>query len=138
MARFIDLIAIEGPERGMRYAVEQGAYRVIGRAYDDSTTTLRVTPEGDRALDTDQSQVVDALLRTRPRGTARRGADIVVRDASVSRTHALVFVDTAIVTVADLVSTNGTKVNGAMVRDVQLKPGDVIHLGKTKLRIEEG
>jgi pSer/pThr/pTyr-binding forkhead associated (FHA) protein len=142
MARFIDLVAVEGPERGMRYAIEENTYRVVGRAFDDgSSMTVRVTPDGDRALDYEQTAVVDELLRGRSRAgrsVARRGHDIALRDPSVSRTHALVFVEAGKATVADLVSTNGTKVNGAPVRDVALQPGDVIHLGKTRLRVEEG
>jgi pSer/pThr/pTyr-binding forkhead associated (FHA) protein len=35
-------------------------------------------------------------------------------------------------------STNGTRVNGTPITDVDLREGDVIHLGKTRLRVEEG
>jgi pSer/pThr/pTyr-binding forkhead associated (FHA) protein len=40
--------------------------------------------------------------------------------------------------VADLMSTNGTRVNGQGITDTDLRAGDVIHLGKTRLRVDEG
>jgi pSer/pThr/pTyr-binding forkhead associated (FHA) protein len=146
MARFVDLLAVEGPDKGMRYSIEEGTYRVLARSQDDSQSTLQMTPDGDRALDQAAQARVDELFgagenaragRSRT-GFRKRGPDIVLKDGTVSRTHALVFVDKEIVSVADLMSTNGTKVNGSLVEDVDLKEGDVIHVGKTRLRIEEG
>jgi pSer/pThr/pTyr-binding forkhead associated (FHA) protein len=142
MARFVDLIAIEGPDRGMRYTIEENTYRVLVRASDEAVSTLQMTPDGDRALDRHQEQLVDEVLGQKSRGPRtqykKRGPDIVLRDGSVSRTHALVFVEKSSVSVVDLMSTNGTKVNGSLVKDVEVKEGDVIHVGKTRLRIEDG
>lgn len=142
MARFVDLVAIEGPDRGMRWSVEEGAYRVIARIDDDRHSTLQMTPDGDRALDKGQEQLVDSWFQAKSpqtrRGFKKRGPDIVLRDSSVSRTHALVFVDKDGASIVDLMSTNGTKVNDQPVRDVDVKPGDVVWVGKTRLRIEEG
>jgi pSer/pThr/pTyr-binding forkhead associated (FHA) protein len=133
VARFVDLVAIEGPDKGMRYTVEEGTYRVLARISDDKASTLQMTVDGDRSLDREQEQLVGT--RT---GKKRRGADIVLRDSSVSRTHALVVVEKTGASVVDLMSTNGVKVNGNMVKDTDLKPGDVIHIGKTKLKVEDG
>lgn len=147
MARFVDLVAVEGPDRGMRYTVEEGSYRVLARAQDDSTSTVQMTNDGARALDKDAQARADEALRgpgtsgngDRARTAFRkRGPDIVLKDGSVSRTHALVFVERDAISVADLMSTNGTRVNGDTIRDVDLREGDVIDLGKTKLRVEEG
>ena len=143
MARFVDLVAVEGPDKGMRYSIEEGTYRVLARAQDDSTSTLQMTPDGDRALDKEAQQKVDEMFSGRSPGRARtgfrkRGPDIVLKDGSVSRTHALVFVDKDVVSLADLMSTNGTKVNGGLVSDVDLREGDVVHVGKTRLKVEEG
>lgn len=142
MARFVDLVAIEGPEQGMRWSVEEGAFRVIARAEDQRNSTIQMTPDGDRALDKDQAQLVDNYFQTRGtqsrRGFKKRGPDIILRDGSVSRTHALVFVDKDGASIVDLMSTNGTKVNDQPVRDVDVKPGDVVWVGKSKLAIEEG
>ena len=143
MSRFIDLVAIEGLDRGMRYAIDEGTYRVLARAPDERTSTHQMTSEGDRSLDVEQEELLERILARRSAGRSRtayrkRGPDIVLRDQSVSRTHALVFCEATSVSVVDLMSTNGTRVNGASIKDVELVPGDVIHLGKTKLRIDEG
>ena len=135
MTLFIDLLVIEGSDKGMRYTVEAGTYRVIGRSGDQSDSTIHLTRDGDRFLDADQQALVEEMfqsrasrcLRTRIR---RRGSDILIDDTSVSRTHAVVFADTEGVSVADLMSTNGTKVNGTPIHDMDLQPGDVIQIGK--------
>ena len=141
MARFVDLLAVEGPDKGMRFTIAENTYRVLARASDERSSTLQMTPDGDRALGKEQEALVDDVLGTR-RGVrtqfTRRGPDIVLRDGSVSRTHALVFVDKGAVSVVDLMSTNGTKLNGNLVKDVDVREGDVIHIGKTKLKIEDG
>lgn len=140
MARFVDLVAVEGPDKGMRYTVEEGTYRVLARASEDlAASTIQMTPDGDRALDKQQEALVDDVLGQRTRTAVRkRGPDVALRDTSVSRTHALVFVEKQSASVVDLMSTNGTKLNGALVKDVDIKAGDVIHIGKTKLRVEDG
>ncbi len=141
MARFIDLVAVEGPDRGMRFSIEEGSYRVLARAHDDSTSTIAMAKDGSRALDEGAQARADQLFAkssTSRTAFRKRGPDIVLKDTSVSRTHALVFVDKDTVSVCDLMSTNGTKVNGATIADLDVRAGDVIHLGKTKLRVEDG
>ena len=39
--------------------------------------------------------------------------------------------------VADLMSTNGVKVNGQAVNDASLKPGDRLRIGKTLLLFDD-
>jgi hypothetical protein len=143
MSRFIDLVGIEGPDKGMRWSVEEGTYRVLARAQDERQSTLQMTADGDRALDKEQEKLLGDLLGKQRTHRARthikkRGPDVVLSDGSVSRTHALVFVDGEGASVADLMSTNGTKVNGVQVKDQEIKAGDVIHVGKTKLKVEDG
>ncbi|HZQ27758.1 MAG TPA: DUF3662 and FHA domain-containing protein [Acidimicrobiales bacterium] len=62
--------------------------------------------------------------------------DIVLGDTKVSRRHAEVRRDGGDVVVVDLGSTNGTKVNGAGVRERRLADGDEITVGTTTLRFE--
>ena len=137
MTGFVDLLVIEGPDDGMRYTLESGTYRVLGRLGDPSDSTVQMDREGDRLLDPEQQRVVDSMasrgVRTRFK---KRGADILVDDGSVSRTHAVVFADEHGASVADLMSTNGTKVNGSPIDDVDLQDGDVIQVGQTKLKAD--
>lgn len=143
MARFVDLEVLSGPEEGMRYTVESGTYRVLGRAGDDNESTVQMNRDGDRVLDADQQAVIEGMLDSRAdRGVRtrfkRRGPDVLLADGSVSRTHALIFVDDSGISVADLMSTNGTKVNGARVSDLDVQPGDVVQIGQTKIKVSDG
>jgi len=141
--RLVDLLVKEGPDAGMRYTVEEGAYRVVGRRGPPTDSTVQLTRNGDRMLDPQQQAALDGAfavrtdpgVRTRFR---RRGPDILIGDNSVSRTHAAVFVENGSISVADLMSTNGTRVNGAPVSDHDLRPGDQIQIGQTVFEIAEG
>jgi predicted component of type VI protein secretion system len=65
------------------------------------------------------------------------GNDIVLESITVSRFHALLLRDADEMLLADLESTNGTLLNGVLVRPdepVRLADGDVIHLGEVVAR----
>jgi pSer/pThr/pTyr-binding forkhead associated (FHA) protein len=65
------------------------------------------------------------------------GNDIVLESITVSRFHALLLRDADGMLLADLESTNGTLLNGVLVRPdepVRLVDGDVIHLGEVVAR----
>ena len=64
-------------------------------------------------------------------------ADLQLMDQGVSRRHADVHVSDGQTTVYDLGSTNGTSVNGHQVQSQQLKHGDVIRVGHTRLVFHE-
>jgi hypothetical protein len=59
--------------------------------------------------------------------------DIVLKNKSVSRSHAQIYRRGKRFYIRDLESTNGTYVNGKLVREKALKPGDIITLGEAKL-----
>jgi hypothetical protein len=64
-------------------------------------------------------------------------SDIVLNDSNVSRKHAEFVCAAGEVTVRDLGSTNGTKVNGVGVSGNQLlQHGDVINFGTAQVRFE--
>ncbi|MEV7401156.1 FHA domain-containing protein [Streptomyces sp. NPDC091267] len=68
-------------------------------------------------------------------------ADVPLDDPDVSRLHCAVTVsEDGRVAVADLGSTNGTSLDGAEVRDrpVRLKPGALLRLGESTLRLTSG
>ena len=64
-----------------------------------------------------------------------RGADLVIAEPTISRSHAAVGYDTEGFFVQDLGSTNGTMVNGARAERQRLKSGDVIQMGKLALGV---
>src|SRR4051812_30731421 len=55
--------------------------------------------------------------------------DVVLYDPGVSRKHARIFSEQAGYFVEDMGSSNGTKVNGAIIKKKQLADGDAISLG---------
>lgn len=61
---------------------------------------------------------------------------IALDDPNVSRRHAQIRREGLDVVIVDLGSTNGTKVNGVIVREHRLLPGDTITVGTTTLRFE--
>ena len=69
----------------------------------------------------------------------QEGNDIVIDDARLSRQHARLELRDGILVVADLGSANGTRVNGRAVTGSQpLRPGDLLQLGQSTLRVEPG
>ena len=62
--------------------------------------------------------------------------DIVLSDPNVSRRHAEVRRRGNDFIVVDLGSTNGTRVNGAGVRERRLEDGDEVTFGSTRVRFE--
>lgn len=65
-----------------------------------------------------------------------RGADIVISEPTMSRSHAAIGFDGEAFFVQDLGSTNGTRVNGNRAQKTPIKSGDDVQLGKLKLRVE--
>src|SRR5689334_23596571 len=63
-----------------------------------------------------------------------RGCGVVLRDPSVSRTHALLSLSGGRATLQDLRSSNGTYVNGRRIDvDTPLAEGDRVVIGETAL-----
>ena len=56
-------------------------------------------------------------------------SDVIIRDASLSAEHAAVTLLDGVVWVEDLGSTNGTRIDGAMVERARLEPGSELVLG---------
>ena len=63
-------------------------------------------------------------------------SDVVLADAEVSRHHAEIRRTDDGFTIVDLGSMNGTRVNGAGVRERELRDGDEIVIGPARLRFE--
>ncbi len=63
--------------------------------------------------------------------------EVVVDDVSVSGRHAVILREGDRYRVRDLDSTNGTVVNGALVRETLLKPGDLIGFGEIQFEFND-
>ncbi len=78
--------------------------------------------------------------RARPPFVAGRAgsADVVLRDAEVSRRHARFENRERVVYVEDLGSSNGTFLNGKKVTEaVEIREGDAIDVGTTRILVTE-
>lgn len=79
-------------------------------------------------------QVFPLVNRTDSRIGRADDADLCIRDASISRYHAAVYIDErSRCRIRDLGSTNGTYVNGRRVQDGELAAGDRVQLGKASI-----
>jgi pSer/pThr/pTyr-binding forkhead associated (FHA) protein len=78
---------------------------------------------------------VAEIPMSKPRLVVGRASDCDVRLQlpSVSSHHAAITRNASAVTVEDLGSTNGTKVNGRKIENLQLKHGDQIEIGTERL-----
>ena len=139
----------KGPSVGMRFELLENSYRAVGRA--GAEVTVQLSGEGDRSLDPDDIELVEKHLAKRKVakqdfggnlriGGFTRGRDVLLEDDKISRTHAMFFLDEEGASVVDLLSTNGTHVNGVRVTDADLHEGDIVNIGKTRfiVHLEEG
>ena len=78
-----------------------------------------------------QDRLMDKLYLTKTSTVLGRDttADVVIDNSDVSWRHCLLDIQTRGVFILDLDSTNGTFVNGMLVRDGQVNPGDRIEVG---------
>lgn len=145
---FVDVLSQELAEAAREHARAEsysflGPVQVrIGWAEDLSRSTFAITgevvegeevpkdwvvlPDGSRLGMLDEPLTVGRLP----------DCEIQLTDPNVSRRHAQLRRQGESVTIIDLGSTNGTKVNGVPVRQHRLIPGDVITVGMTSLRFE--
>ena len=132
----------KGPSQGTKYEIENRSYRAVGRV-GSKDATVQLSTDGDVLLDKDDLERVEQHLKGRPLpkaadeekmriGAFRRGRDILMDDEKISRTHAMIFVDEQGPSIVDLISTNGTLVNGQKISDADLADGDIINIGKTR------
>jgi len=63
-----------------------------------------------------------------------KDADIVLKDAQVSRQHAAIEFREGNYTLKDLDSTNGTRMSGPLIKETNLRHGDKFSVGDTTLQ----
>lgn len=136
----------EGPNQGEVIKLPLGACKAIGRSIDDVNKTQVFSLESTVPLDDFTKKLVLNYLgkktgKTIPAaagvegglGSFKRLPDMVLNDPAISRLHAMIFHDETGAGVLDLVSRNGTYVNGQEIESRPLKEGDLIEIGGTKL-----
>ncbi|GAC1532359.1 MAG: DUF3662 and FHA domain-containing protein [Acidimicrobiales bacterium] len=122
-ARFPGLVVVE-LETDPHLAL--GAFRIAAALAEGGPAGSIVLPDGTRIPIEDQPLTV---------GRAPQ-CDLVLNDPTVSKRHLEFRRQGAEVVLVDLGSTNGTRVNGAGVREHTLAEGDEIRLGATVLRYD--
>jgi hypothetical protein len=147
MAQKAILEVVEGPNKGDSIAVEHGVCRLVGRHLSEAETVM-IGRDGNRVLDGAACDIVSGHLHGKAPNMGassqgdysttafERGADIVFADDSISRAHAMVFLDDSGFGVIDLASTNGTFVNSTRVQSAHLEVGHVLEVGKSQMVIE--
>jgi len=141
---------IAGQNEGMVFDLTMGHCRALGRAVTDGTKTSVMSVDWTITLDEETKGLILQYIaqqfrkplttqkktRSGQLGAFKRGADIVLKDNTLSRLHAMLFFDVIGIGVLDLVSKNGTFVNGKEIESRLLKKGDAIELGETKIVFE--
>ena len=143
---------VGGPDQTMTFDLEKKTCRALGRAVTDPNKTSVLNVDLTLSIDSDTKglilQYIQRQFRKPPEakgeglpanqlGDFRRATDVVFKDQTLSRLHAMLFYDEVGVGILDLVSKNGTFVNGEEVESRLLKKGDTIELGETKVVFEE-
>lgn len=71
-------------------------------------------------------------------GRQEEGCDITIDHKSVSKIHCVIVKTDGLLFVRDLLSTNGTRVNGQRVTRGALLPGDVLAVANARFRVHLG
>ncbi|MFH1809679.1 MAG: FHA domain-containing protein [Pseudomonadota bacterium] len=139
-ARF-EIEVLNGESQGERVRLAPGAYCVVVRAESQLDATMQLAAGGDRLLNSQAVGLAEQHIRTRGASHGHRlqlrerSADLSLDDGGISRTHAILFHGEQGLSVVDLMSTNGTLVNGQLVQDADLAAGDIVRVGDTELMV---
>jgi len=100
----------------------------------DATYVLSVVegPDVGQSFTLDASSPTRALVGSSPVCTVR------LTDPEISRRHAALAITSTHVQFIDLGSTNGTTINGVVVKEVSLKGGEAIRMGGSVLTLQRG
>lgn len=150
-SRKVHFKIIAGPDRDTEFDLEMGLCRALGRALGDTNKTAIINVDWALSLDEETKGLILQYIsqqfrkpslqqetpgKTNELGNFKRGPDIVFKDQTLSRLHAMIFFDVVGIGILDLVSKNGTFVNGQEIESCLLKKGDTIELGETKIVFE--
>lgn len=142
-----------GEDAGVKFQLEPGTCKAIGRKLEDGAQTQIFNMDFNMTLDeqtkkliknyfvktskkkkTPVSEVKASATLDSDLGSFTRLPDLIMNDPGVSRLHAMIFHDSVNVGVLDLVSRNGTYVNGQEIEATLLNSGDEIRIGNSAFR----
>jgi uncharacterized protein YbaR (Trm112 family) len=137
----------EGSNKGQVAKLPLGTCKAIGRSLDDVNKTQVFSMDFTMALDDFTKKLimnyiakkspldkkVSAEASTDNIGNFKRLPDLVLDDPAISRLHAMIFHDQNGAGILDLVSKNGTYVNGEEVESKSLQNGDLVEVGSSKM-----
>ena len=146
MTRRAILTVVSGPNTGDSLTIEMGTCRLVGRHLSESETAM-MDREGNRLLDAPTAQLIEEHLHDKAPATGltaapefsadsfERKPDIILSDESISRAHAMLFLEASGFGVIDLASTNGSNLNNVPVNSALVRDGDSLQLGTTELTV---
>jgi uncharacterized protein YbaR (Trm112 family) len=138
----------EGKNKGEVIKLPVGTCKAIGRSLDDMNKTQVFNMDFAMSLDDmTKKLIMNYIAKKSPSGgsgttpeassehigTFKRLPDLVLDDGAISRLHAMIFHDSSGAGILDLVSKNGTYVNGEEVESKTLNDGDLVEVGSSKL-----
>lgn len=113
-------------EETMRYAVAASGGGAIESLPPELRASLEITRGANRGVVFEITKNPSIIGRG-------RFADVRLRDASLSRLHAMVTFQTNEFRIVDNGSENGTFLNGSKVKDYRLRDNDKVLVGETLL-----
>lgn len=137
----------EGKNKGQVLKLPIGTCKAIGRSLDDMNKTQVFNMDFSMSLDDmTKKLIMNYIAKKSPDekvnddessadniGSFKRLPDLVLDDTAISRLHAMVFHDSNGAGILDLVSKNGTYVNGEEVESKSLQEGDLVEVGNSKM-----
>lgn len=114
---------------------------IVGRPQDEiygflSPSDLKLI-EGYLVKNSNQKESqVPMMARQKVLGQFVRDPDVRLNEPSVSKLHAVIYQDERGVHLLDLVSKNGTFVNGHEIEHCTLRSGDRVNLGQAVIRVD--
>jgi len=137
----------EGKNKGEVVKLPMGTCKAIGRSLDDMNKTQVFNMDITMSLDDmTKKLIMNYIAKKSPKtkvstgakttadhiGSFKRLPDLVLDDPAISRLHAMMFHDGNGAGILDLVSKNGTYVNGEEVESKTLQDGDLVEVGGSK------
>lgn len=120
-----DLTFVGKPTPATYTNLDPANHQIVERFMSKNTTTESAQSKREVLFEAHQ----------RVLGNFVRNPDFLIQDPSVSRSHAVIYHEEKGVNILDLVSKNGTYVNGYEVEGSKIKNNDVISLGAASLRV---